>query len=156
MKCPFCGSEETQVVDTRANLEANTIRRRRKCLRCEKRFTTYERVDLKMPRLVKKDGSRTDFDRDKLMGSMTLALRKRPVATEEIESAVDRVIERLRATGEREVSTNRIGDFVMKELAKLDKIAYIRFASVYHSFETPEDFREAVQEVKSAGKKRRR
>jgi transcriptional repressor NrdR len=156
MKCPFCGSEETQVVDTRANLEANTIRRRRKCLRCEKRFTTYERVDLKMPRLVKKDGSRTDFDRDKLMGSMTLALRKRPVATEEIESAVDRVIERLRATGEREVSTNRIGDFVMKELAKLDKIAYIRFASVYQSFETPEDFREAVQEVKSAGKKRRR
>src|SRR5690242_8189830 len=97
MKCPFCGSEDTQVVDTRANLEANTIRRRRKCVRCEKRFTTYERVDLKMPRLVKKDGSRTDFDRDKLLGSMMLALRKRPVATEEVEGAVDRVIERLRS-----------------------------------------------------------
>src|SRR6185295_8641348 len=79
MKCPFCGSQNTQVIDTRANLEANTVRRRRKCLSCEKRFTTYERVDLKMPRLVKKDGSRTDFDRDKLMGSMMLALRKRPV-----------------------------------------------------------------------------
>jgi len=81
MKCPFCGSDNTQVVDTRANLEANSVRRRRKCVSCEKRFTTYERVDLKMPRLVKKDGSRTDFDRDKLMGSMMLALRKRPVAT---------------------------------------------------------------------------
>ena len=155
MKCPFCGSEDTQVVDTRANLEANTIRRRRKCIGCEKRFTTYERVDLKIPRLVKKDGSRSDFDRDKLMGSMTLALRKRPVHTEEIEGAVDRVIERLRSLGEREVQTTRIGDFVMRELAKLDKIAYIRFASVYRSFESPDEFREAVQEVK-AGKRRRK
>jgi transcriptional repressor NrdR len=156
MKCPFCGSEETQVIDTRANLEANTTRRRRKCATCEKRFTTYERVDLKMPRLVKKDGSRTDFDREKLMGSMMLALRKRPVATDQIEEAVDRVIERLRSLGEREVSTNRVGDFVMRELAKLDKIAYIRFASVYRNFETPEDFREALQEVKAAKAKRRR
>src|SRR2546422_7097397 len=155
LKCPFCGSEETQVIDTRANLEANTTRRRRKCASCEKRFTTYERVDLKMPRLVKKDGSRTDFDRDKLMGSMMLALRKRPVATDEVEGAVDRVIERLRSLGEREVSTTRVGGFVIRELAKLDKIAYIRFASVYRSFETPDDFREAVQEVKSARKRRR-
>jgi len=155
MKCPFCGSEETQVIDTRANLEANTIRRRRKCVQCEKRFTTYERVDLKMPRLVKKDGSRTDFDRDKLMGSMMLALRKRPVATEEVEGAVDRVIERLRSLGEREVSTSRVGDFVIRELAKLDKVAYIRFASVYRSFETPEDFRDALLEVKPAKKRRK-
>ena len=155
MKCPFCASEDTQVVDTRANLEANTVRRRRKCLKCEKRFTTYERVDLKMPRLVKKDGSRTDFDRDKLLGSMMLALRKRPVATDEVDSAVDHVIERLRSLGEREVSTNRVGDFVMRELAKLDKIAYIRFASVYRNFETPEEFREAVQEVKATKKRRK-
>ena len=155
MKCPFCASEDTQVVDTRANLEANTVRRRRKCLKCEKRFTTYERVDLKMPRLVKKDGSRSDFDRDKLLGSMMLALRKRPVATDEVESAVDHVIERLRSLGEREVSTNRVGDFVMRELAKLDKIAYIRFASVYRNFETPEEFREAVQEVKASKKRRK-
>ena len=156
MKCPFCGSEETQVIDTRANLEANTTRRRRKCASCEKRFTTYERVDLKMPRLVKKDGTRSDFDREKLTGSMMLALRKRPVATDQIEEAVDRVIERLRSLGEREVSTTRIGDFVMRELAKLDKIAYIRFASVYRNFETPEEFREAVQEVKAAKPKRRK
>ena len=155
MKCPFCGSDDTQVVDTRANLEANTVRRRRMCVTCEKRFTTYERVDLKMPRLVKKDGSRTDFDRDKLMGSMMLALRKRPVATDEVEGAVDRVVERLRSLGEREVSTTRVGDFVMRELAKLDKIAYIRFASVYRNFETPEEFREAVQEVKAAKKRRK-
>jgi transcriptional repressor NrdR len=155
VKCPFCASEDTQVVDTRANLEANTVRRRRKCLKCAKRFTTYERVDLKMPRLVKKDGSRTDFDRDKLMGSMMLALRKRPVATEEVEGAVDRVIERLRSLGEREVSTSRVGDFVIRELAKLDKVAYIRFASVYRSFETPEDFRDALQEVKPAKKRRK-
>lgn len=154
MRCPFCGSEDTQVVDTRANLEANTTRRRRKCLCCQKRFTTYERVDLKMPRLVKKDGSRTDFDREKLMGSMMLALRKRPVATDAVEGAVDRVIERLRSLGEREVPTSRVGDFVMRELAKLDKIGYIRFASVYRSFESPEDFREALQEV--AAKKRRK
>jgi transcriptional repressor NrdR len=155
MRCPFCGSEDTQVVDTRANLEANTIRRRRKCVKCEKRFTTYERVDLKMPRLIKKDGSRTDFDRDKLLGSMMLALRKRPVGTEEIEGAVDRIIERLRSLGEREVPTSRVGDFVIRELAKLDKIAYIRFASVYRNFESPDDFREALQEVK-AGKRRRK
>ena len=155
MKCPYCGSEDTQVIDTRANLEANNVRRRRKCTSCEKRFTTYERVDLKMPRLVKKDGSRSDFDRDKLMGSMMLALRKRPVSTEDVEAAVDRVIERLRSLGEREVPTTRVGDFVMRELAKLDKIAYIRFASVYRQFETPEDFREALQEVKTPRKRRK-
>ncbi len=155
MKCPYCGSEDTQVIDTRANLEANTVRRRRKCTSCEKRFTTYERVDLKMPRLVKKDGSRTDFDRDKLMGSMMVALRKRPVSTEDVEAAVDRIIERLRSLGEREVPTTRVGEFVMRELAKLDKIAYIRFASVYRQFETPEDFREALQEVKSTPRKKR-
>jgi len=154
MKCPFCNAENTQVVDTRANNESNTIRRRRKCLACDKRFTTYEKVELRMPRLVKKDGSRTDFDRDKLVGSMMLALRKRPVATEEIDAAVDRIEEKLRSLGEREIMTSRVGDLVMRELAKLDKIGYIRFASVYRSFESPDDFREAVQEVKT--KKRRK
>ena len=102
-----------------------------------------------MPRLVKKGGSRTDFDRNKLVGSMTLALRKRPVATEDVDAAVDRIEEKLRALGEREIPTSRVGDLVMRELAKLDKIAYIRFASVYRSFESPDEFREAVQEVKS-------
>ena len=148
MRCPFCNHEDTQVVDTRSNPEANTIRRRRRCPKCDKRFTTYERVELRMPRLVKKDGSRTDFDRDKLLGSMMVALRKRPVATEAVDAALDRIEEKLRSLGEREVSTRRVGDLVMRELAKLDKIAYIRFASVYRSFETPDDFREAVQEIK--------
>ena len=155
MRCPFCQFEDTQVVDTRSNPDANTIRRRRKCLKCDKRFTTYERVDLKMPRLVKKDGSRTDFDREKMTASMRLALRKRPVATEAVDTAIDRIEEKLRALGEREIPTSRVGDMVMRELARLDKIAYIRFASVYRSFESPDDFREAVQEVKAAKKRRK-
>ncbi|MDA0225221.1 MAG: transcriptional regulator NrdR [Proteobacteria bacterium] len=155
MRCPFCSHEDTQVVDTRSNPESNVIRRRRRCPGCGKRFTTYEKVELRMPRLVKKDGTRTDYDRDKLVGSMMLALRKRSVATEAVDTAVDRIEERLRALGERETRTSRVGDLVMRELAKLDKIAYIRFASVYRSFETPDDFREAVQEVKAAKKKRR-
>ena len=154
MRCPFCSSDDTQVVDTRSNPGTNVIRRRR-CTKCEKRFTTYERVELRMPRLVKKGGSRSDFDRDKLIGSMMLALRKRPVATEEIDAAVDRIEEKLRSLGEREIPTSRVGDLVMRELAKLDKIAYIRFASVYRSFETPDDFREAVQEVKSPRRRRK-
>ena len=155
MRCPFCSSEDTQVVDTRSNPGTNVIRRRRKCPKCGKRFTTYERVELRMPRLVKKGGSRTDFDRDKLVGSMKLALRKRPVATEEVDSAVDRIEEKLRSLGEPEVPTSRVGDLVMRELAKLDKIAYIRFASVYRRFETPDDFREAVQEVKSPRRRKK-
>ena len=155
MHCPFCSSDDTQVIDTRSNPGTNIIRRRRRCPRCDKRFTTYERVELRMPRLVKKGGSRTDFDRDKLLGSMMLALRKRPVATEEIDGAVDRIEEKLRSMGEREVPTARVGDLVMRELARLDKIAYIRFASVYRSFETPDDFREAVQEVKATRRKKR-
>jgi len=154
MRCPFCSNEDTQVVDTRSNPETNVIRRRRKCPKCDKRFTTYERVELRMPRLVKKGGGRSDFDREKLVGSMMLALRKRPVATEDIDAAVDRIEEKLRAMGEREVPTSRVGDLVMRELARLDKIAYIRFASVYRRFETPDDFREAVQEVKT--RKRRK
>ena len=156
MKCPFCGSADTQVVDSRSSTEASAIRRRRKCPSCDKRFTTYERVDLKMPRLVKKDGSRVEFDREKLSGSMKIALRKRPVATEALEGAVARIEEKLRSLGEREVPTSRVGDMVMRELAKLDKIAYIRFASVYRQFETPEDFREALQEVKVKRPRKRR
>lgn len=155
MRCPFCQNQDTQVVDTRSNPEANVIRRRRRCAKCDKRFTTYERVELRLPRLIKKDGSRADYDRDKLVGSMMLALRKRPVATEAVDAAADRIEEKLRSLGEREVQTGRVGDLVMRELARLDKIAYIRFASVYRSFETPDDFREAVQEVKSPRRRRR-
>ena len=154
MRCPFCSSDDTQVVDTRSNEDSNVIRRRRRCPKCDKRFTTYERVELRLPRLVKKGGGRTDFDRDKLVGSMMLALRKRPVKTEDVDAAADRIEEKLRSLGEREIPTSRVGDLVMRELARLDKIAYIRFASVYRSFETPDDFREVVQEVKT--RKRRK
>ena len=153
MRCPFCSSEDTQVLDTRSNPDTNSIRRRRKCASCDKRFTTYEKVELRMPRLVKKDGSRTDFDRDKLGGSMMLALRKRQVATDKVDAALDRIEEKLRATGERELPTAKVGELVMRELARLDKVAYIRFASVYRSFDTPDDFREAVLEVKKPRRK---
>ena len=155
MRCPFCSSDDTQVVDTRSNDGSNVVRRRRKCPKCDKRFTTYERVELRMPRLVKKGGGRSDFDRDKLVGSMMLALRKRPVATEEIDAAADRIEEKLRSLGEREIPTSRVGDLVMRELARLDKIGYIRFASVYRSFETPDDFRDAVQEVVKTKKRKK-
>ena len=136
MRCPFCSSRTPRSSTRGSSLEANTIRRRRKCANCDKRFTTYERVELKMPRLVKKDGSRTDFDRDKLRGSMMLALRKRPVATEYVEARSTAIEQPALACGEREMPTSRVGDLVMRELAKLDKVAYIRFASVYRSFQT--------------------
>ncbi|HEX2651046.1 MAG TPA: transcriptional regulator NrdR [Burkholderiales bacterium] len=155
MRCPFCSNEDTQVVDTRSNPGTNVIRRRRKCPKCDKRFTTYEKVELRLPRLVKKGGGRTDFEREKLIGSMMLALRKRSVPTDKVDEAADRIEEKLRALGEREIPTSRVGDLVMRELARLDKIAYIRFASVYRSFETPDDFREAVQEVKSPRRRKK-
>ena len=155
MRCPFCSNEDTQVVDTRSNPGTNVIRRRRKCPKCDKRFTTYEKVELRLPRLVKKGGGRTDFEREKLIGSMMLALRKRSVPTDKVDEAADRIEEKLRALGEREIPTSRVGDLVMRELARLDKIGYIRFASVYRSFETPDDFREAVQEVAKPRKRKK-
>jgi len=148
MKCPYCGDPNTQVVDTRENEEGDTVRRRRRCLACDKRFTTYERVELKMPQVVKKNGSRTDYERQKLEGSMMLALRKRPVTMESVSAAIDRIEEKLLSFGEREIPSEKIGELVMRELKRLDKIAYIRFASVYRNFEDVEEFSEAIREVK--------
>ncbi|MFY9326990.1 MAG: transcriptional regulator NrdR [Georgfuchsia sp.] len=148
MKCPYCSDTNTQVVDTRENDDGDTVRRRRRCAVCDKRFTTYERVELQLPHLVKKDGSRVEYDREKLLASMMLALRKRPVATVNVEAAIDRIEEKLVILGEREVATGRIGELVMRELKKLDKIAYIRFASVYRNFEDVEEFSNAIREVK--------
>ena len=148
MKCPYCADPNTQVVDTRENEDGDTVRRRRRCLTCDKRFTTYERVELQLPLVVKKNGSRTDYDRDKLKGSMSLSLRKRPVTTESLDAAIDRIEERLVQLAEREVSTDRIGELVMRELKKLDKVAYIRFASVYRNFEDLDEFSDAIREVK--------
>lgn len=147
MKCPFCGNVDTQVVDSRVSEEGDTIRRRRRCLSCDKRFTTYERIELAMPSVVKRNGSRSEYDPGKLRGSFSLALRKRPVSTGEVDSAVARIEETLLASGQREVSTERIGELVMLELKKLDKIAYVRFASVYKNFEDIGEFVEAIREM---------
>jgi transcriptional repressor NrdR len=135
------------VVDTRENDEGDTVRRRRRCAACDKRFTTYERVELQLPQVVKKNGSRTDYQRDKLKASMMLAMRKRPVTTESIDGALDRIEEKLVQSGEREIASDRIGELVMRELKKLDKIAYIRFASVYRNFEDVDAFSDVIREV---------
>ncbi|MDR2000777.1 MAG: transcriptional regulator NrdR [Zoogloeaceae bacterium] len=156
MKCPYCADPNTQVVDTRENEEGDTVRRRRRCLACDKRFTTYERVELQLPLVVKKNGSRVEYDRDKIMASMALALRKRPVTTESVDAAIDRIEERLVTLGEREIASDRIGELVMRELKKLDKIAYIRFASVYRNFEDLDEFSDAIREVKKPRVKRPR
>ena len=148
MKCPFCSHSDTQVVETRIGEDGDFIRRRRQCAACEKRFTTYERPDVNFPAIVKKDGRRIEFERAKLRGSMNLALRKRPVSTEQLDAAIERIEEKLLASGAREVPSIRIGDLVMRELKKLDKIAYVRFASVYRSFEDIDDFKTLVDEVR--------
>ena len=148
MKCPFCGHLETQVVETRVTEDADFIRRRRQCGACEKRFTTYERPDVNFPSIVKKDGRRTEYKRSKIQGSMTLALRKRPVSTEQVDSAIERVEEKLLTLGLREVASSRLGELVMRELKKLDKVAYVRFASVYRSFEDIDEFKTLVDEVR--------
>ena len=128
--------------------DGDFIRRRRQCAHCEKRFTTYERPDVSFPAVVKKDGRRIEYDREKLLGSMKLALRKRPVSTEQIDAAVERMEEKLLNLGAREVPSSRIGELVMRELKKLDKVAYVRFASVYRSFEDVDEFKTLVDEVR--------
>lgn len=148
MKCPFCGNVETQVVETRMAEDGDFIRRRRQCSDCAKRFTTYERPDVTFPVVVKKDGRRIDYERAKLQGSMNLALRKRPVSTEQIDSALERIEEKLLNLGVREIPSSRIGELVMRELKKLDKVAYVRFASVYRSFEDVDEFRAVVDEIR--------
>ncbi|PKO67605.1 MAG: transcriptional regulator NrdR [Betaproteobacteria bacterium HGW-Betaproteobacteria-16] len=147
MKCPFCGHLETQVVETRVSEDAGFIRRRRQCGHCEKRFTTYERPDVSFPAVVKKDGRRVDYVPEKLRASFSLALRKRPVSTEQVDAAIDRIEEKLLNLGAREVPATRLGEMVMRELKKLDKVAYIRFASVYKSFDDVSEFMDAVRET---------
>lgn len=158
MRCPSCGSPDTQVTDTRLSEDGNQIRRRRRCAACDRRFKTIEQIELTLPVVVKKDGSRSEFDPAKLRGSMSLALRKRPVSADVLEQSVRQIEERLAASGEREVSTQLIGELVMKELRRLDKVAYVRFASVYRSFEDISEFQELLAEVgpKRAGARRSR
>ena len=147
MKCPFCGAAETTVADTRINDDGDIVRRRRRCLSCDKRFSTYERAEIRLPQVVKKNGSRVDFDRDKLSSSVWLALRKRPVTVETVDAALARIEEKLLTLGEREIPSEKVGEIVMRELKKIDKVAYVRFASVYRNFEDVDEFSDLVREV---------
>jgi transcriptional repressor NrdR len=156
MKCPFCGSNETQVIDSRVSESGDSIRRRRRCAGCQKRFTTYETVELRLPQVVKTNGTRSDFDVGKLRNGFQRALHKRPVPTEYVDQAVDRVVARVLQLGEREIPSRQIGEMVMQELYKLDKVAYIRFASVYRSFQDVSDFRDALKEVEAPAKRGRK
>jgi transcriptional repressor NrdR len=145
--CPYCNHVDTQVLDTRVPDDGATIRRRRRCASCDRRFTTYERAEIALPVVVKKNGSRAEFDRAKLSFSLHLALRKRPVSAEAIDAAIERIEDKLMSSGDKEVPSDRIGELVMRELRKIDKIAYIRFASVYRSFEDVDEFADVIREV---------
>ncbi len=147
MKCPFCGTLDSQVIDSRLNDEGDSIRRRRKCAACSKRFTTYETAELRMPQVIKQNSKREDFSPAKLRTGFTRALHKRPVSTDLVDAAVERIGQKLLALGEREIDGRRIGEMVMDELRKMDKVAYIRFASVYRSFQDVEDFRDVMRDL---------
>lgn len=147
MRCPYCGHGETQVVETRDSDEGGVVRRRRRCARCDKRFTTYERAEVALPAVVKKDGSRVEFDAAKLRASMLLALRKRPVSIEQVDAALERIHEKLLAGAAKEVTSARLGELLMRELKRIDKVAYVRFASVYRSFEDVDEFRQLIRDI---------
>lgn len=147
MHCPFCGAEDTKVVDSRLVAEGDQVRRRRQCLSCNERFTTYEIAELVMPRIIKQDGTREPFDEAKLRAGLLRALEKRPVSIEAIESAINQIKHFLQATGEREVASLKVGEKVMDELRKLDEVAYVRFASVYRRFKDLNEFRQEIDRL---------
>lgn len=148
MFCPFCNADDTKVIDSRLVAEGHQVRRRRECLACHERFTTFEAAELVMPRIIKRDGSREPFNEDKLRNGLLRSLEKRPVSTEEIEQLIHKIKSQLRATGEREVASQLLGNLIMDELVKVDKVAYVRFASVYRSFK---DIREFGEEIARLG-----
>ncbi len=154
MKCPFCQHPDTQVVETREVEDGTALRRRRRCAGCDKRFTTYERAEVSFPAVVKKDGRRVEYSRPKLAASLALALRKRPVAAEEVDAAIGRIEQRLLQTGARELESARLGEWVMDELKRLDEVAYVRFASVYRSFKDPAQFVQILEEMARGGQPR--
>ena len=149
MRCPFCAAADTKVIDSRLANDGDQVRRRRECLTCAERFTTYETAELVLPRIVKHDGSREPFDESKLRTGMLRALEKRPVGTEQIEAAINHVKQQLRANGEREVAARVVGEWVMNELRELDQVAYVRFASVYRSFQDVNAFREEIDRLEA-------
>jgi transcriptional repressor NrdR len=147
MHCPFCSHEETKVIDSRLAGEGRQIRRRRQCSACSERFTTFESAELVMPRLVKSDNRREPFDEQKMRASMRRALEKRPVSSDDFEQALGRLIHKLRTMGEREVPSRLIGDLVMEELRNLDEVAFVRFASVYRSFQDVTEFQDEIRRL---------
>lgn len=149
MRCPFCGADDSKVVDSRLSAEGDAIRRRRMCVECNERFTTYETAELSLPRLIKRDKSRELFDENKLRAGIMRALEKRPVSIDDVDTAVKGITRRLWATGEREVDSRLVGDWVMDALRKLDEVAYVRFASVYRSFQDVNAFREEIERMES-------
>ncbi len=151
MRCPFCGTADSKVVDSRLSAEGDAIRRRRMCVSCSERFTTYETAELSLPRLVKRDASREVFDEQKLRAGIMRALEKRPVSMDAIDNAVKSITRKLWATGEREVQSRLVGDWVMDALRELDEVAYVRFASVYRSFQDVNAFREEIERMENRG-----
>ncbi|EGL54824.1 MAG: transcriptional regulator NrdR [Pseudomonadota bacterium] len=149
MRCPFCGADDSKVVDSRLSAEGDAIRRRRMCVECNERFTTYETAELSLPRLIKRDRSRELFDENKLRAGFMRALEKRPVSIDAVDSAVKTITRRLWATGEREVDSRLVGDWVMDALRELDEVAYVRFASVYRSFQDVNAFREEIERMEN-------
>lgn len=149
MHCPFCSADDTKVIDSRLVSEGSQVRRRRECLTCSERFTTYEAAELLMPRVIKQNGSREPFDEHKLRGGFLRALEKRPVSVEAIEAEISHIKQSLRATGEREVDSRNLGELVMDSLRTLDKVAYVRFASVYRSFEDIAEFQDAIERLQA-------
>jgi len=152
MFCPFCYANDTKVTDSRLIRENNQVRRRRECLICKERFTTHETAELTLPRIIKRDGRRDVFNEEKLRGGISRALEKRPVSLEQIENVVSRIMHKSRVSGEREISSRQLGEWVMEELQHLDQIAYVRFASVYRSFQDIKDFREEVSRLEKIKK----
>lgn len=153
MKCLFCSSEDTQVIDTRLSEDKMIIKRRRRCPSCDKRFNTLEKVDLQMPAIIKSNGTRQEYDEEKIRSSIMLALHKRPVSVILIDDAIDTIRQKILAFGDREIESRLIGDMVMGQLSKLDKVAYIRFASVYRSFKDITDFSDIIEQVYQGIKK---
>lgn len=149
MRCPFCGAQDTKVVDSRLFGEGDQVRRRRECAVCKERFTTYESAELNLPRVVKQDGSRVPFDGRKLAAGIMRALEKRPVGTEQVDDAINHIRRKLLATGDREVPSRQVGEWVMEELRQLDQVAYVRFASVYRKFEDVNAFREEIERLET-------
>jgi transcriptional repressor NrdR len=147
MYCPFCGKQETKVIDSRLASEGAQVRRRRECLDCGERFTTFESAELVMPRIIKSNGAREPFDDDKLITGIMRALEKRPVESERVDAAISRLQHRLRASGEREIPSRQVGEWVVNELRELDQVAFVRFASVYRSFEDVNAFREEIERL---------